>query len=316
MVFSNASLALFGPLLIGAFLNTILYGVCVVQCYTYYQKYKRDARPIRYLVLYLFIMETCNTAFNIALVFDPLVLNFGNPQSFVTAPKFLFLDAISTVSISTPVQFFAAWRIYVVSESIIMPLIIGFFGTCSFIGGCALSIAVSILRDLAGFKRFQGAAITWLSASAAADLLITASLCWSLYRWKTGMQATDDKVSKIVRLTMQTGLLTTTFALLDIIVATTVRGIDLNFAWDLALSKLYTNSLLSTLNARDGWNGNLAVPSSNLMGGRLSGQVRTSQATKLSTLAFRQNIAAGMQIDEDDVELGSLESAHQKGFRS
>jgi len=288
----------------------------VVQCYIYYRTYKRDVKAIRYLVLYLFIMETCNTIINIGLVFEPLVLNFGNPQAFITAPRLLFLDAMSTVLISTPVQYFAAWRIYVVGESIVMPIVITFFGTCSFIGGCALSIAVSILHEWAVFKRFEGAAITWLLGSAVADVLITISLCWSLHRWRTGVKATDDKVSKIVRLTMQTGLLTTIFALLDVIVAVTVHGIALNFVWDLALSKLYTNSLLSTLNARDSWNGNLAVPSGELSGGLLSGQDRTRPSTRLSKLAFRSNVGAGLQVDEDDVELGSSDSAHLKNFGS
>jgi len=315
------ALPLFGPLLVGAFLNAILYGVCMVQCFTYYQTYKRDRKGIRLLVLYLMVMETFNTLINLGIIFEPLVLNFGNPQAFIVAPTMLILDAISTVFISTPVQFLAAWRIYIVSESKVMPLIIVFFGTCSLIGGSALSISVSFFREWAGFKRFDGALITWLTGSAAADVLITLSLSWTLYRWKTGMKATDDRVSKIVRLTMQTGLLTTIFALLDLIISLTVHRVLLNFAWDLALSKLYTNSLLSTLNARNKWNNDLVVQSSDLGGAIPTPENGTRQSTKLSAIAFRITDLEGTRIDDDDddLEVGSADiekGKYRKNFVS
>lgn len=41
---------LFGPMLIGVFINMILYGVLVVQAWAYYQTYKRDAIWIKYFV--------------------------------------------------------------------------------------------------------------------------------------------------------------------------------------------------------------------------------------------------------------------------
>jgi len=312
MPVSYDALSLFGPLLVGAFLNAILYGVCMVQSFTYYQTYKKDRKALRLLVLYLMVMETFNVIINLGLVFEPLVLKFGNPQAFIVAPKMLILDAISTVFISTPVQFLAAWRIYVVRESIVMPLIILFFGTCSLIGGSTLSIQVSFFREWAGFKRFDGAVIVWLTGSAAADVIITISLCWTLYRWKTGMRVTDDRVTKIIRLTMQTGLLTTIFALLDLIISLTIHTVLLNFVWDLALSKLYTNSLLSTLNARDKRNDDNIVHSSNLGGGMPSRQNGTRHSTRLSTLAFRITDVVDSHIDHDDLESGFIEIEHSK----
>ncbi|KAF9459786.1 hypothetical protein BDZ94DRAFT_1238932 [Collybia nuda] len=58
-------------------------------------------------------------------------------------------------------------------------------------------------------------------------------------RRKTGFNRTDDTINR-------TGLVTAVFAILD--VHTTI-----NFVWDFALSKLYSNALISTLNARTGW---------------------------------------------------------------
>ncbi|KDR86147.1 hypothetical protein GALMADRAFT_235382 [Galerina marginata CBS 339.88] len=311
----NPALKVFGPLLIGAFINTILYGVCVVQFYIYYQKYKRDSKRIRYLVLYLFIMETINTIIIVGVVFEPLVLNFGNPQVFIAAPRMIPLDALSTVLISTPVQFFAAWRIKVIGQSIVLPLIIGFLGACAFIGATTLSVCVLLDSRWASFGRLDHPTIVWLTASAVVDVLITGSLFWSLRRRKTGIKATDDRVSKIVRATIQTGLITTIFASLDLILVLTVKGITVNFVWDLPLSKLYVNSLLSTLNVRDGWNGNLAIPSS---GDPDPGpNTRIVKPVRLTSIAFVSNTSMTTRFDEDDIELGSLKSAgadHKKDF--
>ncbi|KAL4248567.1 hypothetical protein AB1N83_014126 [Pleurotus pulmonarius] len=50
--------------------------------------------------------------------------------------------------------------------------------------------------------------------------------------------------------TLQTGLLTSIFASLDAILFLAIPDTAYNFALDFPLSKLYTNSLLSSLNAR------------------------------------------------------------------
>jgi hypothetical protein len=48
-------------------------------------------------------------------------------------------------------------------------------------------------------------------------------------------------------------------------IAHPVFSLHRNFLWDLALSKLYTNSLLSTLNARAGWNNLSGQSGTNLL---------------------------------------------------
>ncbi|KAF7335217.1 hypothetical protein MSAN_02355000 [Mycena sanguinolenta] len=76
-----------------------------------------------------------------------------------------------------------------------------------------------------------------------------------LSRWqtnrKTGFAATDSVIDKIIRTTIQTGLVTSIFAILDVIFFMVFPHLAINFIWDLPLSKLYSNALLSTLNARE-----------------------------------------------------------------
>ncbi|KAF4581587.1 hypothetical protein EYR38_002916 [Pleurotus pulmonarius] len=270
----------FGPMLIGVFLNTILYGVSVllsprpredlieylrsqvlvVQTFNYFQTYKMtDKALIRYLVIYLLVLETFNTGCVMEMMYDILVkpLARTKPPSGPPKPP---MHAVVTVFISTPVQLFMARRICVLSESIIVPVVIALLSFVSLGGGTALSVLVTVIPDFSRFNEFYPAVSTWLGASALADLLITGCLLFTLQRKRTGMQATDGIINKIMLLTIQTGLITTVFAIADLVLALSVQGKGFNFIPDFALSKLYTNTLLASLNARTDYGAILSNP--------------------------------------------------------
>jgi len=111
--------------------------------------------------------------------------------------KLLLNTSYNQALISTSVQFFISWRIRIISNSLVMPAIIAFLGMCAFgmldlymyflcpetcltAGGIALSVCVALEPEFARFHHFDPAIITWLAASALADLLITGTLAWSL----------------------------------------------------------------------------------------------------------------------------------------
>ncbi|KAI1797231.1 hypothetical protein LXA43DRAFT_1057036 [Ganoderma leucocontextum] len=66
-------------------------------------------------------------------------------------------------------------------------------------------------------RKFQVVGILWLVGAALADVLITTALLWHLRTHKTGMLATDDLINKIIRLTVQTGLITALFAVICLV---------------------------------------------------------------------------------------------------
>ncbi|PFH47887.1 hypothetical protein AMATHDRAFT_151021, partial [Amanita thiersii Skay4041] len=268
----------FGPILLGVFFNSILYGVLVVQLFVYFQTYKKDTGWIRHLMVYLFILETINTGFAIAMMYEPLVLRYGKRQSaeslallsylgrwFIGTPDAttffpiaLSTDPIITVLISTPVQIFIAWRIQMISKSRLLAGVICMLALVALGGGIWLTITVIHIRRFSRKPELHWPALTWLLASAITDVLITVTLTYNLSRRKTGFSSTDTAINKIIRLTIQTGLITTIFATLDVICFLLFPVCLLsNFTWDFALSKLYTNALVSTLNARSGWANNV-----------------------------------------------------------
>ncbi|KAF5323763.1 hypothetical protein D9619_012891 [Psilocybe cf. subviscida] len=276
---------LLGPYLLGACLNLILYGVCVLQTFLYFQTYSRDPLRIRMLVAYLFIMETINTVCIIGLLYEPMVLNYGDPVSFQKAPLMLIVDAILTVLISTPAQIFVAWRLKIVSGNAVIPVVISLLAIVSLAGGTKLSASVAMNREYMHFNTFKPTVIVWLASSAVADFFITSALTWSLFTRKSAVKATDDKVARILRLTIQTGFVTMVFAVVDLGLFVAHSNTTLNFIPDFALSKLYTNSLLSTLNARAGWN-------------------TLGQATHEVNVLFQRSELSAMQKQQIGVESG------------
>ncbi|KAF8556648.1 hypothetical protein OG21DRAFT_1482862 [Imleria badia] len=263
---ANGVELLFGPILIGVFLNCILYGTVVVQTFMYFQTYKRDRRWFKIFIFYLLICETLNTLCDIGMMYEPLVIRYGTTQAVTFAPIMLSADPALTVMVSLPVQLFIAWRVKIMSKSKIVPTIICFLAIAAFVGGVATAVSVAIINEYAHFRKFDAAALTWLASSTAADILITTSLVYNLSSKRTGFAATDDVINRIIRLTVHTGLITAVFASLDIALFLAFRGTTLNFIWDLSLSKLYSNSLLSTLNARGGWKATSSVRDNVLFG--------------------------------------------------
>ncbi|PFH47888.1 hypothetical protein AMATHDRAFT_66568 [Amanita thiersii Skay4041] len=240
----------YGPMLIGTFANMILYGILIVQTYFYFITYKTDTPWIRYLVLYLFIVETVNTGCDIAMMYQPLIMEYGLPDATKYFPIMFAAEPVAIVAVSTPIQLFFAWRIWLLTKSFWIPVIITLFAVVSFAGGLWTTILIALLRLFARKPELHWPALLWFLASCISDILITGVLVISLSKRKTGFVATDDAISKIIRMTVQTGLLTAFFAVGDVVFFMTLPRTGLNFLWDLALSKLYANCLLSTLNAR------------------------------------------------------------------
>ncbi|KAJ7579979.1 hypothetical protein C8J56DRAFT_961986 [Mycena floridula] len=66
--------------------------------------------------------------------------------------------------------------------------------------------------------------IIWLVSSAIADLMITGVLIYSLHVRKSGYKTSlDTYVNHIIRLTAQTGTLTTIFALSDAVLSVALK---------------------------------------------------------------------------------------------
>lgn len=243
-----------GPMLIGVFLNMILYGVLLVQMYSYYRTYKADKPWIKYLVLYLFIIETLNTALDIHIMYEPLILQHGTAAMTTYFPTLLPSEPLVIAAVSTPIQFFFAFRIRMFTKSNWIPALVMFLSVLSLSGGVWTAVKWVQIKLIVRKPELHYPALLWFLSSSVADVVITIALVRGLSKRRTGFVATDDVISKIIRMTIQTGLPTALVAVGDVVFFMTLGHSTLNLIWDLTLTKLYSNCLLSTLNARASWN--------------------------------------------------------------
>ncbi|KAJ7778976.1 hypothetical protein B0H16DRAFT_1711326 [Mycena metata] len=239
---------LFGPLLIGVFFNMILYGLLISQATTYFQAQRKDPLWIRLLVFYVIFVETSNTALDISIMYQPLILDYGTipgklPTVFLTQPLCIAL-------VQFPIELFFIWRICTLTESMIIPAIFIAMSVVAFGGGIWTTVALAAAGRWDNVSVSFHAATLWISASMATDLCIAFCLAWVLRKRKTGVGATDTVVDRIVRMTVQTGLVTAVCNVLDLLSFLLIKNSTLNFMWSNPLSKLYSNCMMSALNAR------------------------------------------------------------------
>lgn len=249
---ANPATIAHGPGLIGTFLNIFLYGIMVTQCFLYYTKYPKDRIWIKCLVIGLLLADTLNCVFDIWWIYDVLVNNFGNMDALGTGNWVFSTDPAMVGIIATTVQLFFAWRVKVLTNNWWVVTLITITASTSFFGGVGTAIAIHFVPQFEQFQKFQVVVIIWLIGAAICDSTITLALTWHLRRHKTGFSGTDDILNKIIRLTVQNGLLTAVWAIVDLI-AYLATPTGLHLAFNFPLAKLYTNSLMSSLNSRAGW---------------------------------------------------------------
>ncbi|CAE6346150.1 unnamed protein product [Rhizoctonia solani] len=88
-------------------------------------------------------------------------------------------------------------------------------------------------------------------SSVVTDGVIAIILSWFLCTRRTGYPKTDHRINRIIRNTMQTGLVVTIWATTDLVLFLTMPYNSMHLIPQLSLCKLYTASLLTTLNTRN-----------------------------------------------------------------
>ncbi|KAG1729852.1 uncharacterized protein EDB91DRAFT_1158837 [Suillus paluster] len=239
----------FGPLLVGFVLNTILYGALVTSVLLYFSSFKSDGGWIRLLVTTLWLLSTVNVILEFVFLYDTLIIHFGDENALSRANWVFSLLPGITGTISTLVQLFFAWRIRILTSSVWLVGIIVFLATAAFLCGIGTTIAINMVPVFTQFHRFEVVFVIGLASSAVDNLLITGLLVRSLREHKTGFMDTDHIIKKIIRVTLQTGLLTAIWTLIVLAVYIALTN-GMHLVFNQSLAQFHTISLMSTLVAR------------------------------------------------------------------
>ncbi|KIJ37124.1 hypothetical protein M422DRAFT_50736 [Sphaerobolus stellatus SS14] len=90
----------------------------------------------------------------------------------------------------------------------------------------------------------------WLATSAIVDILVAICMTYLLLKRRTHFYQTQLLISRLIRLTIETGSGTAIVAMIDVTLFNTTKGTNLHACPAIVLAKLYTNTLLVVLNSR------------------------------------------------------------------
>ncbi|KIK07237.1 hypothetical protein K443DRAFT_87626 [Laccaria amethystina LaAM-08-1] len=239
-----------GVLLLGLFFNTYLYGLVTYQFVVYHNTKFNDPLWIRAVVGILFFTDTLHSAVGVYAAWDMCVTNYANPGVLGFVDWTIPFTAVATSVAAVVTQFFLGHRAFLLTKSKIVVAIIGTLSFLGFVFGIYAGVRSGIIKEVKNFAPLTPFVICWLGFQTGADLLITAVLTFVLSRSRTGFQKTDSMINRLIRGAIQTGLFVSIFALADLFSFLLHRDTNLYAMFAFPIGRIYTNTLLDTLNAR------------------------------------------------------------------
>ncbi|PPR03487.1 hypothetical protein CVT26_007893 [Gymnopilus dilepis] len=241
-----------GPLLLGYLLHWGLFGALSTQVYMYFLAFPNDPRWTQILVYGVYTAEFVQTILITQTAFRSFAPGFGNIESINEEGNLWFTIPIMSSAIACVVQVFYAYRLRILAQSYIVPVIIVVLSLIQLGGGIATG---TIAHQSRVFSEFLGTKVyiatgLWNGGSAACDVIIAAGMTYYLSKKRTSWKQTRRIVQKLIRLIIETGTLTATIATINLVLSLlpgkptyfqTTSGI---------LGKMYSTTMMVVFNSR------------------------------------------------------------------
>ncbi|KAJ6580186.1 hypothetical protein DFH09DRAFT_1444648, partial [Mycena vulgaris] len=240
-----------GPLVLGYLLPWGLFGTLSVQLYLYYQAFPTDKWSTKCLVYTAYTLELVHTILSTHDAFAMFGYGFADPSA-LTEVEFSWLAVpIMSGLVAFIGQSFYAYRVHVLSKSWFIPILIVVVSLTSSVG--AFILGAFVFQGVIFSSWYECPLIiqqVWCGASALSDIIIAVCMTYYLSKYDMGFRQTRALVSKVVRLTIETGSLTALVALTTVTLFLTFPDRDFYATPAALMPTLYANSILVILNAR------------------------------------------------------------------
>ncbi|KAJ6518798.1 hypothetical protein C8R45DRAFT_949252 [Mycena sanguinolenta] len=242
----------YGLLFLAIVVSTALYGAGILQFWMYIRKYNlKDPWVVKFLVVAVLICDTVQQGMLCHAVYTYLVTSISDPPILPSVVNTLMIELFFSCAISTLVQQFYCWRIYKISKSVFLAVAVSLVSWTSCVTlliYAAKAVQLNLLSEVITLKKWSIAAN---SLSAVTDITISVVLVIILHTVKTGFKRSTDLVNRLMVFTFNTGLPTSICALVATICVAAFSETFLYIFFFLLLGRLYTNSILVTLNSRE-----------------------------------------------------------------
>ncbi|KAF7333795.1 Saposin B-type domain-containing protein [Mycena venus] len=237
---------------IASVLATWLFGIETLQTFNYYSDFPKDPKVLKALVGGIWLLELGHTISGWHGLYGVTVTFYGQIEHWLSPPPSLAFQILFHACIALAVQLFFVYRVRVLSKQWFIPVLCCVLLLVAFVFGVLLCGQLATNRVFSIETQKLSWEITFASSiGPAVDMIIAASLVYHLWHRKTThFQQTNRIVDTIILWTLETTLLTTASGIMQLILFLTRRH---DLSWEmffLIQAKLFSNSMLASLNGR------------------------------------------------------------------
>lgn len=294
-----------GALLVGGMVAMALWGVTCVQTFTFFTRRSKDLPVFKLLIAFLLVLDTFDTVLNCHFLYFYLVKNYLNPLAIV-APVWSVIIHVAVTSISDfIIRSMFARRIYRLSRhNIFLTAGIVALSFTDLICGLIITAKAFGVTSYLDLDPLSSLMYLNFAAGTSSDLSVALVLCYLLRRSRTGFQQTDSLITILMVYTVNTGLLVALDASAGLITYIVMPHNLIFLGFYLLMSKLYLNSYLASLNAREGIRGKIHEPMSIHLSKISGGQSDRYDLEKSGSVPTLTALEREKQADPSETAIG------------
>ncbi|KAH8830955.1 hypothetical protein DL96DRAFT_985181 [Flagelloscypha sp. PMI_526] len=179
--------------------------------YFYHVGFPNDCVRMKSLVYGVFFLEMLQTSIQCYDKFELYGKEFGNIANLDKGRLSWFSIAILTSFTGGIVQAFLGWKIYSLSKNWFIAIGVWILTLLATGAGMAQGILVRGVLISKVENHIKTSLNIWFITTAVNDFIIAGILIFYLHRMKTGMKRSGELITRIIKLTVETGSITGSF---------------------------------------------------------------------------------------------------------
>ncbi|KAI0335711.1 hypothetical protein GY45DRAFT_1366335 [Cubamyces sp. BRFM 1775] len=250
----------YGALLVSTIIAAALYGASVLQALYYYDRFPEDHWAIKLTVAVVWALDTTTTVLNAHAIYYYLIANFNNPPALLTQVWSVQVEMLVTFTAVLIVQLFFIQRIFKLRPyRWYIPLcqVIVAVASYSLVIVIEARINTEVLPSSLGLCGDtsegieQNPLIANWATGLVVDVSITVILCWYLWSEKSYVRKrTHRMINRIIVFSVNRGAFAAGTQLFAFVTKFMAPNNLIWLSFHNVLCKIYTNSMLATLNSR------------------------------------------------------------------
>ncbi|KAE9391781.1 hypothetical protein BT96DRAFT_297907 [Gymnopus androsaceus JB14] len=238
-----------GAFEIGTLLATTLFGATCIQVYIYFERYAKDHKLIKALVVFVWLLELGHTIAICHALYIMTVSWFTQPENLVILPVSVDASVLLSGLIGPLEQAWFIHRLYTFSKNKVLTGVCCILSFLRIFGSVALSgVSLQRLMLLEFDQKYWWLLMSIVIVGTLNDGLLAGSLAWYLNKSKnqTVARATNSVLNHLIMWVVETSAITSVATVSMMICFFTMPANLVYIGAYVCLAKLYANALLAS----------------------------------------------------------------------